>query len=305
MIVINSIDEFNSIKGKVGLSIGTFDGCHIAHTRLIKKLIDECEKHNYKSVVYTYSNHPREFTLNKKVSRVISIDEKIKCFESMGVDILILLQFDEFQRDMSPDFFMQQLLFKYLDIKYIAVGFDFRFGKNAIGNPEFIRDYIKDKDVKLYVLDSVSIDGKKVSSTIIRKMLSEGNIQGVNKFLGRKYSFCGEVVHGKHVGSKLGFPTANLKIYDSMSLLKSGVYITNVLVRGKCYTGVTNIGFNPTFKQSNLNVETHIMDFDLDIYGEQIKVEFIKRIRDEMVFSSKDELVKRIEKDVEYALNYK
>lgn len=304
MLIIDSIEGFHEIEGPIGLSMGTFDGLHIGHQQLIENLTTHCSAKGYRSVVYTYSNHPREYTLGMKVPRIITLEDKISLFEDLGVDILVLLKFDELQRDMTPGHFLKELLFDPLDIRYLTVGFDFHFGKRAGGNVELLRDYTKDKDVVLDIVSPISRYDEKVSSTLIRNLLFEGKLQRVNELLGRRYSFTGEVVTGKKLGRLLGFPTANLKVNETMSLIKSGVYISMVKIGKTYYPSLTNIGFNPTFNQKELNVETYIMDFNENLYGRKIKVEFIKRLRNELKFSSKDALIGQMHRDVEEATAY-
>jgi riboflavin kinase/FMN adenylyltransferase len=301
MLIVDSIEAFHEIEGPIGLSMGTFDGLHVGHQKLIENLTVHCKEFGYRSVVYTYSNHPREYTLGIKVPRIITLNDKISLFEELGVDILVLLKFDEIQRDMSPDHFMKELLFEPLDIRYLTVGFDFHFGKRAGGNVEMLKDYTEHQDFVLDIVSPIARYGEKVSSTLIRNLLFEGRIAEVNSLLGRRYSFSGEVVHGKHLGRLLGFPTANLKIDETMNLIKSGVYISQVKVGKNYYHAITNIGFNPTFDQKELNVETYIFDFSEDLYGRKIRVEFVKRLRDEMKFTSKDALIEQMHRDMEAA----
>lgn len=301
MIIVDSIEGFHEVEGSIGLSMGTFDGLHIGHQKLIENLTIYCKEEGYRSVVYTYSNHPREYTLGTKVPRIITLEDKISLFDELGVDVLVLLKFDAVQRDMSPEHFMKELLFDPLDIRYLTVGFDFHFGKRAGGNVDMLKTYTQDKNVVLDIVSPIARYDEKVSSTRIRNLLFKGDIERVNELLGRLYSFTGEVVHGKHVGRLLGFPTANLQVDETMNLIKSGVYISKVKVGKVHYPAVTNIGFNPTFDQKELNVESYILDFNEDLYGRKIKVEFVKRLRDELKFESKDALIEQMHRDVESA----
>lgn len=304
MLIIDSIEAFHEIEGPIGLSMGTFDGLHIGHQRLIENLTTHCTDEGYRSVVYTYSNHPREFTLGTKVPRIITLNDKIARFEELGIDILVLLEFDAEQRDMSPEHFLKELLFDPLDIRYVTVGFDFHFGKKAGGNVHLLESYIASKDVVLDVVSPIARYDLKVSSTRIRNLLFDGEIETVNELLGRHYSFNGQVVYGKQLGHLLGFPTANLEVDETMNLIKSGVYISKVKVGEKYFPSLTNVGFNPTFDQDELNVETFILDFDENLYGQKIKVDFIKRLRDELKFDSKDALIEQMHRDVEDAITY-
>ncbi len=304
MLIIDSIEAFHEIEGPIGLSMGTFDGLHIGHQRLIENLTKHCKEEGYRSVVYTYSNHPREYTLGTKVPRIITLTDKISLFEELGVDILVLLKFDALQRDMSPEHFLKELLFDPLDIRYVTVGFDFHFGKKAGGNVQLLKDYIRSKEVVLDIVSPISMYDLKISSTRIRNLLFDGEIETVNELLGRHYSFSGEVVYGKQLGHLLGFPTANLEVNETMNLIKSGVYISKVKILDEYFPSLTNVGFNPTFDQNELNVESYILNFNQNLYGQTIKVEFIKRLRDELKFNSKDALIEQMHRDVEDAITH-
>ena len=303
MEVFFDIDEISNIKCEVGATIGTFDGLHIGHEKVIKSMVDKCKKDGIKSVVFTFSNIPREVIRNQEVKNIISLDEKVRLINQMDVDYLILIEFNKQHMNISAEEFIENVLLSHLDVKHLVIGYDFRFGKNAKGNIDLLARMQNEYNYTLDIIDPIVVDDMRVSSTLIRKLLSEGNINEANKFLGRRHYYRSIVMPGKQIGAKLGFPTANLKIDKSMHTLKSGVYATQVLTKNKRYDSITNVGFNPTFNQNKLNFETYIFDFSGDLYNKEIIVEFIQRLRDEIKFNSKEELSEQIKHDIKKANN--
>ncbi|MBN2260927.1 MAG: bifunctional riboflavin kinase/FAD synthetase [Clostridiales bacterium] len=301
MKVFFDIDDINSINDQVGVTIGTFDGLHIGHKEVIETVVKKCKEDGLKSVVYTFSNIPKEVTTGGKVKNIITLDEKVRLISQLHVDYLILIEFNENHMNISAEKFIREILLNHLNVKHLVIGHDFRFGKKAQGNYELLLRLQNEFKYELDVIEPILVDGMRVSSTLIRELLSEGNIEEVNKFLGRRHYYRSIVMPGKKIGTEIGFPTANLKIDQSMHTLKPGVYITQVLSKNIRYNSITNIGFNPTFNQNELNFETFIFNFNGDLYEKEIVVEFISRIRDEMKFHSKEELIKWIENDVEKA----
>ncbi len=299
MRIIRDIDELSTVADPTGIALGTFDGLHIGHQEVIRTMIGECHKHNLKSCVFTFANHPRELTSNHGAPpRILSLEDKITLLESWGVDYLVLLKFDKRLMSVEATDFVEKMLLEDLRMKYLVVGYDFRFGKGAKGNVGMLQEYSDTNGFSMHKVEPVEFEGEKISSSRIRERLMEGDIDAVTRLLGRHHWVSGEVIKGKQVGAKLGFPTANLNISSNMTLIKPGVYITKTWVQGDLFYSVTNVGFNPTFDQENFNVETHILEFDKDIYGEIITVEFHKRIRDELKMNSLEQLVEFIERDV-------
>jgi len=305
MKIIRKMEDIRFEDSKTGVALGTFDGLHIGHQHVIKTLIQECKKKNLKSVVYTFSNHPREFTNKDNLpNRILTLDEKISHFEELGVDELILIEFDSAQMNIEANDFIVDFLMNRLNMSHLVVGFNFCFGKGASGNIDILKDYSNRYQFGLTVVESINIDDMAVSSTLIRKLLSEGEMERTNLFLGRNYTVAGQVVKGKQVGSKLGFPTANLRVTPNMTLLKSGVYVSLTHIDGRVFKSVTNVGFNPTFNQNEFNLETYIFDFSEDIYHKYIVVEILHRIRDEIKYTTLEALKEQIDKDVEYTKEF-
>lgn len=301
MEIIFDPNDINLINDDVGITIGTFDGLHLGHVKVINQLIEQCEKKKLKSVIYTFSNIPREVITSEEVKNIISLDEKIRLISKLNIDYLILLEFNKDDINIAGEKFICENILNKLKVYHITIGHDFKFGKGAKGDYKLLEKLSKKFNYSIEVVEPVIIDNMRISSTLIRELLSEGNILEANKFLGRSHYYRGIVQPGKKIGVKLGFPTANLTIDSSMHVLKLGVYVTRVITNNTKYCSITNIGFNPTFNQNTLNFETYIFEFNENLYGKEIKVEFIDRIRDEMKFDSKDELVKRIKMDIKEA----
>jgi len=305
MKIIRDIHELSKVTEDTGVALGTFDGLHIGHQEVIRTMILNCQRRNLKSCVFTFANHPREVTTpDGAPPRILSLPDKIRLLESYGVDVLVLLKFDEKLMGIPADEFVRDILIHGLNTKYLTVGFDFRFGKGAKGNVDLLRAYSDDGHYEVDIVKPVQDGGEKVGSTAIRNLLKDGEIEAVNKQLGRHHHVSGEVVKGKQLGNTIGFPTANLKISANMTLIKPGVYVTKTTVQDTVFYSVSNVGYNPTFDQKLFNLETYILDFDKDIYGEIITVEFYTRIRDELKMDSLEQLVSYIKKDVGYTREY-
>ena len=304
MEVIFDIENINNIKDPVAVTIGTFDGLHIGHREVINTVVRKSRENGYKSVVYTFSNIPKSVTMNKDIKSIITLDEKVRLIRNLGVDYLILIEFTREHMNIPAESFIKDILLDRLDIKDLVIGHDFRFGQYAAGDYHLLAQLKPEYQYELDEIQPIVVDKMRVSSTLIRKLLSLGDIKEVNKFLGRRHYYRSIVTPGKHVGMEMGFPTANLKIGIIMQALKPGVYITKVVSDQKRYDSITNVGFNPTFNQMELNFETYIFDFNGNLYNREISVEFYDRLRDEIKFDSKEKLIDQIGKDVEKTKEY-
>lgn len=302
MKIIRSLESIQLEPSAVAL--GTFDGVHIAHKKVIERVVKTAQDNDLLSVVYTFSNHPKEMSDVETPKRLITPEQKINIMEKLGVDVLIIVPFDQVQLNIEAEYFLEEILVNRIKAKHIIVGYDFRFGKNAKGCTSFLSQNKKTYDYELDIIEPIRNNGVLVSSTLIRQHLLSGNVSDANALLGRKYDIRGTVIHGKHMGRKLGYPTVNLETTYEMSVLKPGVYITETIIENKIYPSVTNVGFNPTFNQKNFNIETYILDFDADLYGYELDVLFIRFIRPEIKFDSLDALIKKIESDVEITKEY-
>lgn len=280
--------------------IGNFDGVHRAHRQLIERTVKG--KGPLKSAVYTFYPHPSEF-FGVKTEKITSEEEKDRLIESLGADVLYKQPCNAAFLAMTPDEFAENILKNTLGAKKVFVGYDFTFGKNSSGTGETLVSLGKKYGFEVEILPELKTDGGiAVKSTAIRGLIKKGEIESANDMLGRAFSYSGEVFHGKRLGRKLGFPTANIYPEDGLVLPPYGVYATKTTVDGKCFFGISNVGVNPTVESgSRPKIETHIMDFDGDIYGKRITVSFYAMIRKEQKFENADALKEKIKNDLEKA----
>ncbi len=305
MKVFSSISEFNSTK-KTIVTIGTFDGVHIGHKKIIEKITNETNNSNYESLILTFFPHPRmvlQETTSIKLLNTIS--EKSSLLNKMGIDNLVIHPFDKEFSNLSAEEFVKSILVDSFNIHKIIIGYDHQFGKNRAAN---IDDLIHFGDKYGFEVEQISaqeIDSVSVSSTKIRDAITIGNIAVANEFLGYDYLLTGQIIPGKQLGRTIGFPTANIKIEENYKLIpKNGVYIVKSFLKGKTVFGIMNIGLNPTVNGEDLSIEVHYLDFDADLYHTEISVSVIERIRDEQKFTSIDLLKAQIQKDKNYAISY-
>lgn len=299
MTIIKSLDEVINVENTV-VTIGNFDGIHKGHIKLIKEAVKEAKTKNYKSVVFTFENHPMRYFRADSIKHIITNEEKVKIFENLGVDIVFMIPFDEYMTKISATDFVKTILHEKLKCKMVIVGHDFTFARNKEGNASLLESLGKNYNMKVKVIEPIKIKGRRVSSSYIRNLINDGNVSEIKDFLGRNYFLEGEVIHARKIGRTIGFPTANLKAEDKLIIPKNGIYAVKVYIENKVYYGATNIGYNPTVNGKVLSIETNIIDFDEEIYGEIIKVEFLDRIRDEKKFNSLDELKSQLSKDVNF-----
>lgn len=307
MKVIRTLNELKENLKPLpsGVAIGTFDGLHIGHQQVIKALVDTCAKRNLRSVVYTFANHPREFTAKESLpNRILTVDEKIDLLDGMGIDVLIMVEFDRDHMEIEAETFVEDILIKVLNTKYLAAGFNFHFGLGARGDVALLAGLGEAFGFEVAVVPPFEMDGCPVSSTRIRSLLKQGDIEAVNRLLGRHHTVSGVVVHGKKRGTVMGFPTANLAVSHNMTLIRPGVYVTRTWIGKAHYKSVSNVGYNPTFSQTEFTLETFILDYHEDLYHHYITVEFLHRLRGEIRFDSKEELMDRISKDVQETRQY-
>ena len=305
MKIIRSITAFNSSE-KTIVTIGTFDGIHIGHQKILKDLIKTAKKEGKKSVLLTFFPHPR-MVLQKenKILLLNTIKEKSSLLEKMGLDYLIIHPFSrEFSRLTALDF-VRDVLVNKLNTSRLIIGYDHHFGKNREGNIHQLKEYSLLYDFKVEEIPAQDIDDVSVSSTKIRTALKDGNLKTANNYLGYHYMLNGTVVSGKKLGGTIGFPTANLEIKEPYKLIpKTGVYIIKTHINTVLYTGIMNIGFNPTVLGKHQTVEAHLFDFNEDLYGKEIMIEFIYFLREEHKFESVKELVVQLNIDKENAISY-
>ena len=300
MKVHNSLDSVTKISNAV-VTTGTFDGVHLGHQKILKKLNKLARDCRGESVLFTFFPHPRMvlFPNDHGLKLLNTLEEKKERLAASGLDHLIVHPFShEFSR-LSALQYVRDIMVNTLSVHTIVVGYDHHFGRNREGNLELLHEFSQTFDFGVEVISALDVEEVNVSSTKIRRSIGEGNIHLANDYLGYRYSFTGKVIKGKQRGRLLGFNTANIEVSSELKIIPSfGVYAVNVLLKGKIYRGMLNIGMNPTFNNNDdTHIEVHILDFDLDIYGEILTIELVKKLRDEIKFNSKEDLVQQLSKD--------
>ena len=307
MQVFSSLTELKNsqIKYKnLALALGTFDGVHIGHQNVILKAVKLAKQNDGTSAVFTFKNHPLSVLAQKKVPPFINDTvAKVNDIASLGVDVLINIEFTKEISTLSPKEFMQMLK-NYLAPKFVVTGPNYTFGAKGAGTPQTLAKEGKTYGFESYMYHFVYCESNMVSSTAIRKAILEGDLDIANKMLGKSFAINEEVIHGKKRGRTLGYPTANLNISEERIMLPNGVYIVYAYVDGIRYDAIASIGTNPTFKDISRRVEVNIFNFNQDIYGKLIQVNFLKAIRHEIKFSSVEALLTQMKKDVKTAKNY-
>ena len=277
-------------------TIGSFDGIHIGHKKILQTLTKTAKKNNGKSILITFWPHPRYvLKKNNDFKLLTSLDEKIKLFEKNKIDILYIVDFSLKFSKVSANKFIENILLEKLKINCLLIGYNNNFGRNREGNIRYLEENKKKFDIDIISIPKQSVDKISISSTKIREYLNNGKINSANRLLGRKYSINGKIVRGNGIGRKINFPTANIEIDEPKKLLpKSGVYAVEVILNRKIYLGMLNIGYNPTIKNEKKSIEVNIFEFSEDIYNNKISINFIRRIRNEKKFKNLNELKKQL-----------
>jgi riboflavin kinase / FMN adenylyltransferase len=300
-----STSTFHSNKGTV-VTIGTFDGVHLGHKAILKRLVESARKESLESVLLTFFPHPR-MVLQKDTDLKLlnTLSEKKELIASLGIDHLIIHPFTlEFSRLTAVEY-VRDILVNQLHIKKIIIGYDHRFGRNRTANIVDLKEFGETYGFDVEEISAKELDDVAVSSTKIRNALREGDIDTANNFLGYLYTLHGTVVKGKGIGKNLGFPTANMKIEESYKLIpKNGVYLTAATVHGKRYNALTSIGTNPTVGGKEKTIETYLLDFSEDLYNLPLSLKFITWIREEQTFESVEKLKEAILQDEQFAKSY-
>ncbi|MCM3739003.1 riboflavin biosynthesis protein RibF [Oceanobacillus luteolus] len=287
-------------------AIGFFDGIHKGHQQVIGKAVQVAQENGMESAVITF--HPHPSVVLKKGTRhvqyITPLREKQEILQKMNVDRLYIIEFNKELSGLSPQEFIDHFIIG-LNIKHLVAGFDYSFGHKGSGNMTNISDYTRGK-FDYTVIDKVTLDDEKVSSTRIRELLKQGNVETVNKLLKRPLKYTSVVIRGAQRGRDLGYPTANLRIVEDALLPKIGIYAVRVIYKNAVYEGMASIGTNPTFKedQGNLSVEVNIFDYNNDLYGEELQIEWHKFIREEQVFPDAESLIEQLARDEVDIRNY-
>lgn len=303
MVTVQSITKYDKTQPTV-ITIGTFDGVHIGHRKILERLINDARKTERASTVLTFFPHPR-MVLQKdtELKLLNTIDEKTKILENLGLDFLVIQPFTEEFSRLSATEFVRDILVNSLHAKKVIIGYDHRFGRNRNANITDLMAFGNALEFEVEEIPAQEIDEVSVSSTKIRKALKDGAVKTANKYLGYNYMLTGEVVRGKGLGKQLDFPTANLQIKEAYKLIpKNGVYVIQSTLNNKTVYGMMNIGFNPTVEGASRTIEVHFFDFKGDLYNQQIQVDILEWIRDEQKFNSLEELRSQLKKDKKTAL---
>lgn len=300
MQIIQDLDSF-TIEGTGAIAIGKFDGIHIGHQALLEKILEK-KQDGMLAVVFTFSPSPEEFFRGVSLPVIDTLEEKRENFRKMGIDILIEYPLTKESASISPEDFMQIILWEKLHAGYVVSGTDLSFGDKGRGNATMLSAFAKEHSFSYEEIDKICVDAengmREVSSTAVREAIVKGDMELVIKMLGRAYRIGGEVVHGRALGRTIQVPTVNIIPQKEKLLPPKGVYATVSYFDGRQILGVTNIGCKPTVSdEERIGVETHLFDFDEEIYGEQIVTWLLHYIRPEMKFDSLDELVCRLKKD--------
>lgn len=299
--------DFNNISMEqgIGIALGNFDGVHLAHMELIKRVIDRSRMEKLQSMVYTFSNHPENIISGRTVTPLITSNEaKVKILEKTGLDYLYFQKFDKDFMKMKPETFVRDVLVQKFNMKLAVVGFDYRFGYKGTGDIELLKRLENQYGFKVEVIQPVKIGNIVVGSSLIRNLIRQGNVELAHQYMDRYYCISGKVVQGKRLGNKLGFPTINIIPQDDIILPPNGVYVTRTCVKCKIYESITNVGNNPTVENAPTRVETHLLDFEGDLYDADAEVQFIARVRSEKKFGSVEELSEQVQKDRMYARKF-
>jgi len=295
MIIIKDINNIEKTTSNNCISIGNFDGMHKGHIELVKETVRIAKENNLVPTVLTFDQMPEEYFKANDFFRLMEMSDKYKVFEKLGIEQVIVIPFDKSFSEINENIFIKEILIEKLSLKYLIVGKDFKFGYKRMGNIELLQKYSELGGYNLLSLDLVKISSDKISSRDIRILIKNGKIKEANQLLAVPFSLSGKVIHGEKRGRRLGYPTANIEIYKSYPI--NGIFLVNILFEDKKLFGLASWGNKPTFSGIDHVLEVNILDFESDIYGKQLKVIFIDKIRDQIKFDNQDELIEQMNKD--------
>ncbi len=307
MQVFRNTNEVVKDKNTV-LTVGTFDGVHLAHRHIINKVLELAKKNNSRSFIVTFEPHPQEVLKTKTpdIKMLCSIDEKLKMFESLGIENVLVIKFtEEFSKTKAHEFY-ETLVCGKIGINDLVVGYDHLFGRNREGDFGMLKSLGKEFSFGVHQVAEIDVDGMPVSSTRIRKAMAEGKIEEANALLGYEYGFDAVVVEGDKVGRTIGFPTVNLKpAKENKVMPNDGIYCVKVKHGNEEYFGMMYVGYRPTLSEGKVRaLEVNIFDFEKTIYGEKLRINFLTKLRDDKKFDSKEKLIEQIKKDKEDSLKF-
>ncbi len=298
-----NVENYSEERFETAIALGNFDGLHIGHKKLIKSMVEEAKELNLKPSILMFDNHSKSITSGKAPMCLTSKSQKDEIAKNIGVEVIYSIKFDQNLMKLQPEEFVKDILLDKLQTKLVVIGFDYRFGHKASGNAETMKELGKKYGFKVIILEPIYLNDILVSSTKIRELLNEGNLELANEMLGRNYQVVGKVIPGNKVGRTLGFPTANLDLLDNYTIPKHGVYKTKTTLNEKTYLSATSVGYNPTFDNYKLKIECHIIDFKDQIYEEIISLDFVEYLRDELKFDKLDDLIEQIDNDIKNVIS--
>ena len=302
MKIFNSLEEFD-LQVDTAITIGKFDGLHRGHKKLCGCLFS-LEREGVKSLAISFIDSPNNVINNSDSKQIVTLEERRLLFKESGISIFIECPFDENLRKTLPRDFVLRLI-NELNMKYLVVGTDFRFGYKGKGDVSLLKELSEELGFKLIVIDKLQDDNIDISSSRIREEIQMGHIIKANQLMGRNYFIYGEVVYGRQIGRKIDFPTINIIPSKKKLIPANGVYITAVLLDGKQYNGITNVGVKPTFDDDNtLSIETHILNFEANVYGKEVKIVFLKEMRKEIKFDSAEALKAQLIIDKQQGIDF-
>ncbi len=302
MRIIRGIKSLSEQLPAPVLTLGNFDGVHLGHQAIFEKVIERSRAIGGTSVAFTFEPHPLKVLTPERSPRLLNtFHGKMRLLELAGLDVVICAKFTRTFADQNPEDFAREVLHKTIGVREVYVGYDYAFGRGREGSIDSLKRMGKTYGFEVGVIEPVRIDTIVVSSSVLRDLISNGKIEEASKLLGRPYSIEGEVIHGAHRGRMIGFPTANLHTANEV-LPAFGVYAVHAGVGGRRFQGVASIGIRPTFDAGPVSIEVYLFGFEGELYGQQMELQFVKRLRGEEKFSDVDSLVRQIRKDVNEAM---
>jgi len=302
MEIFHSFDQFSSYSRPSAVAIGNFDGIHLGHQKILKFLEDKAGEHGLLSLVLTFSPHPEKVLGKNRICTIQTLDQRIREIDKFNIQAVLVISFDKKFSSLSGHDFIQKIISDTLKAEVVIVGKNFRFGKNREGDTSVLRRLSSLFRFQVYSIPSVILNGETVSSSLVRQFLQEGRVEKARALLGRNYEIEGTVIKGHSRGKSLGFPTANIKTENE--IVPKGVYITQTRIEGQTFPSMTNVGSQPTFQQKDIHIESFIIDFEKELYGQPIALGFLKKIRDEIKFRAPSDLIRQLEKDLAAAKDY-
>lgn len=299
MLVIENTEYFRIEKPTI-VTIGTFDGVHLGHQKILQRLSEIKAQTGFQTLVLTFEPHPRKvlFPDQRDLRLLTLVDEKLDLLRSFGVDVAVVYPFSRQFSELASDVYIREILCSQLKTRKLVIGYDHRFGKGRTGDIRVLRQAAKENGFEVEEISARDIDSIAISSTKIRKALEEGKLDLAAEFLGHPYFLNAQVIQGKQLGRSIGYPTANLKTAEEKLIPRNGVYFVKLEVEGQWHFGMLNIGTNPTTdRDDSVKIEVHLFDFDRTIYFRSVRLQFIRRLRDEKNFKGLEELTAALDED--------